>query len=267
MGFAGCWARTQRPPSFSGAEPGWCRAFVAHDLIAGAVREDEQVDAVAAQGVLGDHVARGNSYRSSRWFVDDSHAGISLSLDEVVPDLGIDGAVEGYSDGTICLAAGICRADVVVTDLSAVDAGIDEGAVAAVADIVVSHVCARGLDAEPDDVPGDVVVRDLDAAHVVHADADEPQLGRRDHGVAGDSGVRRAGREAPVLFAVDELVPSHPSVLSSDHRYVFAGEAADLGRVIWAPSRSTSFGFVGFWVFGFVCWVVLVCVWEGKKLE
>jgi hypothetical protein len=195
MGFAGCWARTQRPPSLSGAEPGWCRAraFVAHDLIAGAVREDEQVDAVAAQGVLGDRVARGNSYRIGCWVVDDSHAGISLSLDEVVPDLGINGAVGGYSGGTICRAAGIRRADVVVTDLGVVDAGIDEGAEVAVADIVVSHVCARGLDAEPDGVPGDVVVRDLDAAHVGHADADEPQLGRRDHGVAGDSGVLPAG--------------------------------------------------------------------------
>ena len=127
MGFAGCWARTQRPPSLSGAEPGWCRAraFVAHDLIAGAVREDEQVDAVAAQGVLGDRVARGNSYRIGCWVVDDSHAGISLSLDEVVPDLGINGAVGGYSGGTICRAAGIRRADVVVTDLGVVDAGGD----------------------------------------------------------------------------------------------------------------------------------------------
>ncbi len=121
----------------------------------------------------------------------------------------------------------IRRPELVVPDQGPVDTGIDEGAIAAVADLVVSNIGTIRLHAEPDAVIRDVILSDGDVRLVVHADADEEQRGRLDR-VAGHEGAGRANSEDAVECPVRDSVLSHFSIFSTDDSDVEAVEAANI---------------------------------------
>lgn len=116
-------------------------------------------------------------------------------------------------------------------NLGALDTGINEGAVAAVGHLVELDLGGCGLDAETDDLIGDLVVGDEDIGLVVHADTDEAELRRCDL-VVGDDGVDGASSESSIGSGIGDLVLHDESVLGTkdgnvETRELLDGEAGD----------------------------------------
>lgn len=95
---------------------------------------------------------------------------VLLSFNKVVANFRTDRAVN--SDTPSDLAGRVTRANVIMTDLGAGNAGIDKDAKAGLRDLIVVHVCAICLDAETDAIVGDLVILDMDIREVIHADSD-----------------------------------------------------------------------------------------------
>ncbi|KAG9571560.1 hypothetical protein KCU79_g9, partial [Aureobasidium melanogenum] len=117
--------------------------------------------------------------------------------------------------------------DDVSLEMNAFNLRIEESSPAAFADLVLLDFGTIGLEAQAYSVARDVIAAYVDWASVVHANANEVQLGRGDR-VVSDMAVGRAGGDAPICRTVSKDVLAHESIVGTDDSNVRAGETHDL---------------------------------------